>query len=103
MSYEADATDSYYENTHDSYNDFFGALGWRPNKTTAVDFNIEYGHYDWIVNNFQNRVTNDLIRNETYLAGPSTPIIQVGSSYYSPVLDASGAPTGLGRPRPWRK
>ena len=56
--------------------------------------NFEYGHYDWIVNNFQNRVTNDLIRNGTYLGGPATPIIQVGSAYFSPVLDAFGAPTG---------
>jgi hypothetical protein len=94
VSYEADTYDNYYENTHDRYNNLFGALGWRPNSTTAVDFNLEYGHYDWIVNNFQNRVTNDLIRNSVYLAGPATPIIQVGTGFYSPVLTASGAPTG---------
>ena len=94
VSYEGDYLDNYYENTRDRYNNFFGALGWRPNSTTAVDFNIEYGHYDWTVDNFQNRVTNDLIRNSTYLAGPATPIIQVGAGYFSPVLTASGAPTG---------
>jgi hypothetical protein len=94
ISYEADTYDSYYQNTNDRFNNLFGALGWRPNSTTALDINFEYGHYDWIVNNFQNRVTNDLIRNETYLAGPSTPIIQVGANYFSPVLDASGAATG---------
>jgi len=94
VSYEGDTTDSYYANTHDSYNNFFGALGWRPNHTTAVDFNFEYGHYDWIVNNFQNRVNQDLIDNGVYLAGPSTPIIQVGTGFYSPVLNASGAATG---------
>jgi hypothetical protein len=94
VSYEADTYDSYYANTHDSYNNFFGALGWRPNHTTAIDFNFEYGHYDWIVNNFQNRVNQDLIDNGIYLAGPSTPIIQVGTGFFSPVLSASGAPTG---------
>jgi hypothetical protein len=94
ISVESDTTDSFYENTRDRYNNIFGAVGWRPSPTTAVDFNFEYGHYDWIVDNFQNRVTNDLIRNETYLAGPSTPIIQVGSSFYSPVLNANGTPTG---------
>ena len=94
VSYEADATDSYYANTHDSYNNFFGALGWRPNSTTAVDFNLEYGHYDWIVNNFQNRVNQELIDDGVYLAGPATPIIQVGTAYFSPVLSASGSPTG---------
>jgi hypothetical protein len=94
FSYETDTTDSFYENTRDRYNNLFGAVGYRPSSTTALDVNFEYGHYDWVVNNFQNRVTDDLIRNENYLAGPSTPIIQVGSSYYSPVLSASGAPTG---------
>ena len=88
VSYEASTTDSYYANTHNSYNNFFGALGWRPNSTTALDFNFEYGHYDWIVNNFQNRVNQELIDNSIYLAGPSTPIIQVGSGFYSPVLNA---------------
>ena len=94
VSYEADATDSYYENTRDRYNNLFASLGWRPTSRTAVDVNFEYGHYDWIVNNYQNRVTNDLIRHETYLAGPATPIIQVGSGYYSPVLNSSGNATG---------
>ena len=94
VSYEGDTTDSYYANTHDSYNNFFGALGWRPNSTTALDFNLEYGHYDWIVNNFQNRVNQELIDNSIYLAGPATPIIQVGTGYYSPVLNASGVATG---------
>jgi outer membrane receptor protein involved in Fe transport len=94
VSYEGSSTDSFYENTRDRYNNVFAALGWRPDSTTALDFNLEFGHYDWIVNNGQNRVTNDLIRNGTYLAGPSTPIIQVGTSYYSPVLDTTGQPTG---------
>ncbi len=94
VSFEAESYDNYYENTRDRYNNLFGALGWRPNSTTAVDFNFEYGHYDWIVNNFQNRVTNNLIDNGIYLAGPATPIIQVGSGYFSPVLAESGAPTG---------
>jgi outer membrane receptor protein involved in Fe transport len=94
FSYEASTYKSYYQNTDNRFNNVFGALGWRPNRTTALDVNFEYGHYNWTVNNFQNRVTNSLIRNGTYLSGPATPIIQVGSAYYSPVLDASGAPTG---------
>jgi hypothetical protein len=94
LSFETDTNKSFYQNTHDRYNNLFGALGWRPNNTTAIELNFEYGHYDWIVDNFQNRVTNDLIRNGTYLAGPSTPIIQVGTAYYSPVLDSTGAATG---------
>lgn len=94
ISYEGDTYKSYYQNTRNRFNNLFGALGWRPNKTMALDVNFEIAHYDWTVNNFQNRITNDLIRNGTYLAGPATPIIQVGSAFYSPVLDASGNPTG---------
>ena len=93
LSYEGEDKNSFYSGVKDRYHDLYGSLGWLPNSTTAVDFNFELGHFDWIVNNFQNRVTNDLIRNGTYLAGPATPIVQVGSSYYSPVLDSSGNAT----------
>ena len=91
LSYEGEDKHSFYSNVRDRYHDLYGSLGWLPNPTTAVDLNFEYGHFDWIVNNFQNRVTNDLIRNGTYLAGPATPIVQVGSNYFSPVLDGTGA------------
>lgn len=94
VSYQGDHTDSYYDNVYTRFHDVYGTLGWVPSEDTAVDWNFEYGSFDWAPNTFQNRVTQDLIDDGTYLAGPATPIIQVGSNFYSPTLDSSGATTG---------
>jgi hypothetical protein len=90
VSYQAENVDSYYKNVDDRYHDLYSTLAWLPTEGLTVDWNFEYGSFDWRVNNGVNRVTNDFIRNGTYLAGPATPIIQVGSNYYSPVLDSAG-------------
>ena len=94
LSYQGENVDSYYQNVKDRFHDLFGTLAWVPNAGLTVDWNFEYGTFDWRVNNGLNRVTNDFIRNGNYLAGPATPIIQVGSAYYSPTLDSSGKVTG---------
>lgn len=94
VSYQGENVESYYRNVDSRYHDLYGTLGWQPAPGLNVDWNFEYGTFDWKVNNGLNRVTNDLIRDGTYLAGPATPIIQVGSSYYSPVLTAAGDVTG---------
>lgn len=94
FSYEGQEKQSYYTNVANRYHDFYGSLGWLPNGNTAVDWNFEYGTFDWSVNNFQNRVTNELIRDNTYLAGPATPVIQVGSAFFTPTLNAAGDVTG---------
>ncbi len=94
VSYQIENLDSYYRNVDDRFHDIYATLAWLPSESTAVDWNIEYGHFNWKVNNGVNRVTNDLIRNGLYLSGPATPIIQVGSSYFSPVLDPDGKVTG---------
>lgn len=65
-----------------------------PNSNLTIDWNFEYGTFDWRVNNSLNRVTNEFIRDGTYLSGPATPIIRVGTALYSPVLNGSGAVTG---------
>ena len=93
VSYQAENLSSYYRNVDDRFHDIYGTLAWLPSDSLTVDWNFEYGSFDWKVNNGVNRVTNDLIKNGTYLAGPATPIIQVGSAYYSPVLDATGGVT----------
>jgi hypothetical protein len=90
ISYQGEKVDSYYRNSGDSYHDLFGTLAWVPSKDLTVDWNFEYGTFDWVVNNGLNRVTNDLIRNGTYLAGAATPVIQgafsgTATGYYSPV------------------
>jgi hypothetical protein len=94
VSYEGADRDHYYRDRVTKYNQIYATLGWLPDDRTAVDFNVEFGEFDWHSNNFQNRVTNELIRDRTYLAGPATPIIQVGSAFYSPVLSQAGDVTG---------
>ncbi len=94
LSYQAENTQSYYRNVDDRFHDVYGSLAWLPAAGLAIDWNFEYGSFDWKVNNSLNRVTDALIQNGTYLAGPATPIIQVGTKYYSPVLNAAGAVTG---------
>ncbi|MDX2108614.1 MAG: TonB-dependent receptor plug domain-containing protein [Verrucomicrobiota bacterium] len=91
ISYQGENIHAYQYNGGDKYHDIFGTLAWLPNKDLTIDWNFEYGDFEWLVNNGYNRVTNDLIRNGTYLSGPATPIIQGafaggdGKQYYSPV------------------
>ncbi|HET7537356.1 MAG TPA: TonB-dependent receptor plug domain-containing protein [Candidatus Didemnitutus sp.] len=94
LSCEFSDRDAYTQGIGNRYHDVYATLGWLPDEHSAVDLNIEAGTFNWKTNNFQNRVTNELIRNGTYLAGPATPIIQIGSAFFSPTLDASGAVTG---------
>jgi len=96
VSYQGEDSEAWYDNVSTRYHDVYGTLGWMPTHDLAVDWNFEYGNFDWTPNNGQNRVTSELIRDGTYLAGPATPIIQVGTgagSYYSPVLNAQGEVT----------
>ena len=97
ISYEAENIHGYQNNTGDSYQDVYGTLAWIPNNTTTADWNFEAGHFNWLPQGGYNRLTNDLIRNGTYLAGPATPIISQTTggvtSYYSPVLNSAGKVT----------
>lgn len=94
VSVEGADREQYYDGRYTRYGQIYGTLGWIPDDRTAVDLNFEYGEFKWQSNNFQNRVTNELIRDRTYLAGPATPIIQVGSNFFSPVLASGGDVTG---------
>lgn len=94
LSFEGTDREQFYQGRDTRYGQIYGTLGWLPDAHTAVDLNFEYGRFFWQSNNYQNRVTNELIRDRTYLAGPATPIIQVGSAFYSPVLNQGGDVTG---------
>lgn len=90
VSYQGENVDSYYRNVDNRFHDVFATVAWLPNRDLTIDWNFEYGTFKWQVNNFLNRVTNDLIRDGTYLAGPATPIIQgafsgAATGFYSPV------------------
>lgn len=94
VSYQGENVDPYYRNISDSFHDIYATLAWLPASGLTVDWNVEWGKFDWVTNNSVNRITPDFVNNGTYLAGPATPIIQVGSAFYSPVLNASGGVTG---------
>ncbi|MBL8505037.1 MAG: TonB-dependent receptor plug domain-containing protein [Methylobacillus glycogenes] len=84
-------TNDYYDNVSNNFNAFYGALAWKPQDGVRVDWNASYDdYYDYNVIHGWNRTTQDLVDHGTYNAGRATPIIQLGSNYYSPVY-ASGA------------
>ena len=88
LSYQGENVDSYYKNSGDKWNDLYGTLAWLPNKNLTVDWNFEYGRFDYQLPGGFNRITSDFIANGTYLAGPATPILKGSFSstgYYSPV------------------
>ena len=83
--------DDYYDNVKNNYYAFYGALAWRPTSQFHADLNFSYDNYsDWNVTHGWNRATQDLVDDGLYAAGRATPIVQNGSTYWSPVF-ASGA------------
>nr|WP_174505288.1 TonB-dependent receptor plug domain-containing protein [Acinetobacter sp. Marseille-Q1620] len=91
VSATAQKSDDYYDNVKNNFNAFFGALSWRPNDKLKVDWNISYDdYYDFNVTHGWNRATQESVDSGLYYKGRATPIIQNGSSYWSPVF-ASGA------------
>ena len=65
FSYQGENSSSYYRNVDDRFHDFYGTLAWLPTQGLTIDWNFEYGTFDWLVNNGLNRVTNDFVRNGT--------------------------------------
>lgn len=91
LSYQGENVNGYYRNSGDKWHDLYGTLAWLPNPGLTVDWNFEVGRFDYQNYGGLNRVTQDLIDNGTYLAGPATPVIKGSFSstgYYSPVYVA---------------
>lgn len=83
--------DDYYDNVKNNFYAFYGALAWKPASNFRADLNASYdNYYDWNVTHGWNRATQSLVDDGLYYAGRATPIIQNGSTYWSPVF-ASGA------------
>ncbi|WP_334184778.1 TonB-dependent receptor [Novosphingobium sp.] len=83
--------DDYYDNVKNNYYALYGALAWKPNSQFRADLNFSYdNYYDWNVTHGWNRATQELVDDGLYYAGRATPVIQNGSTYWSPVF-ASGA------------
>lgn len=106
FSAQSQQANSYYKYVKNDYHDVYGALSWLPNDQLEVDYNIEWKNTEKFYSSGWNRNTQAQVDDGTYLAGPATPIIRVsnpagtgpgtfgGASYYSPVLNADGSPTG---------
>lgn len=90
--------DDYYDNVKNNFYAFYGALAWKPASNFRADLNASYdNYYDWNVTHGWNRATQSLVDDGLYYAGRATPIIQNGSTYWSPVFasgDANSATTG---------
>ncbi|WP_419736005.1 TonB-dependent receptor plug domain-containing protein [Pseudomonas sp. COR18] len=80
----------FYDNVDNNFDAFYGALAWR-NDNVRVDWNASYdNYYDYNITHGWNRATQELVDSGKYYAGRATPIIQNGTTLWSPVL-ASGA------------
>lgn len=88
----AQKTDDYYDNVKNNFNAFYGALAWRPDDSLRVDWNISYDdYYDFNVTHGWNRATQQSVDNGLYYKGRATPIIQNGSTFWSPVFESGAA------------
>lgn len=92
VSATAQKTDDYYDNVKNNFNAFYGALAWRPNDRLRVDWNISYDdYYDFNVTHGWNRASQQSVDNGLYYKGRVTPIIQNGSTFWSPVFESGAA------------
>jgi len=83
--------EDYYDNVENNFNAIYAALAWKPDSQFRADLNFAYDdYYDWNITHGWNRPTQELVDDGLYYAGRSTPIIQNGADYWSPVF-ASGA------------
>jgi len=71
VSYLSRYGDGYYLNTHNESQDLFAALTYKPTETVTFDWFGQYVYNDLSSVSGMNRVTQDLIDNGTYIAGPS--------------------------------
>jgi hypothetical protein len=83
--------EDYYDNVESNFDAYYGAIAWQPNINFRLDWNVSYDDYfDWNITHGWNRPSQELVDSGKYWAGRTTPIIQNGSTYWSPVF-ASGA------------
>ncbi|MBA1201027.1 TonB-dependent receptor plug domain-containing protein [Pseudomonas capeferrum] len=83
--------EDFYDNVENNFDAFYGALAWR-NDGVRVDWNAAYDdYYDYNITHGWNRATQDLVDHGQYNAGRATPIIQNGTTLWSPVLSSGTA------------
>ena len=70
LSYLGREAEGYYQNVEDNTQDIFGALTWRPSDVFTLDWNAQFytSRFNEVIG--INRVTQELIDNRIYNAGP---------------------------------
>jgi outer membrane receptor for monomeric catechols len=73
VSYLGREAEGYYQNVKDNTQDIFGALSWRATDKLTVDWNAQFytSRFNEVIG--INRVTQELIDDWTYIAGPVLP------------------------------
>jgi hypothetical protein len=96
VAYKQNEADSYYVGDQNNFEHLYAALSWHPsfNKDITVDWNFDYGNYDYNLTRGYNRVTQDLIDNQSYLGGTATPVLKSGATYYEPTFGTPNAGVG---------
>lgn len=88
----AQKQDDYYDHVKNNYNALYAALAWRPSDKLRLDWNISYDdYYDFNVTHGWNRASQQSVDSGLYYAGRATPIIQTGTSFWSPVYESGAA------------
>jgi outer membrane receptor protein involved in Fe transport len=73
VSYLGREADSYYNNVKDHTQDIFASIHYMPTNALSFDYMLQFYEARFAENNGINRVTQQLIDSNTYIAGPFTP------------------------------
>jgi hypothetical protein len=95
VAYKQNEEGSYYIGGKNDFEHLYSALTWLPTKDITVDWNFEYGNYDYALLRGWNRINQNLIDNGTYDAGVATPVFKgtIGgkSVFYEPEANSPTA------------
>ena len=98
--YKQNEEGSYYIGGKNDYEHLYSALTWLPTKDITVDWNFEYGNYNYALLRGYDRVDQSLVNDGTYTAGVATPVFKVVSgggaaipagSFYEPFANSPTA------------
>ncbi|WP_155996482.1 hypothetical protein [Verrucomicrobium sp. 3C] len=88
---------SYYDYIFDQQENFYGAIGWRPNDRYHADLYADFGTYSYMLEDvLMNRPTESLIRDDLYYPG-YPPLSQVSSPGTVPASNFLSTPVPVSR------
>ncbi|HEY0256305.1 MAG TPA: TonB-dependent receptor plug domain-containing protein, partial [Candidatus Methylacidiphilales bacterium] len=102
VAYKQNEEGSYYIGGKNDFEHLYAALTWLPTKNITVDWNFEYGNYDYALLRGWNRINQNLIDNGTYLSGVATPVFKLAAAdgafaagtFYEPLANNPNGPAG---------